>query len=82
MGALYWGAGYRPIHRNVYVTYRTSIRAGRVYYGVHRQYGTRGSLTQKRYGRSTFYKRRKAAERKAKRAARRSRARSRGRRGK
>jgi hypothetical protein len=50
------GMGMNPIRRSSWDSYHTSRRSRRAFFGSSNQWGTRGSLTRKRYGTSSYYK--------------------------
>ncbi len=60
MRHLLWGRGhYRPVRRSAYQSYRTQRRLGRAWYGVNKEYGTKGKRTRVRYASSAHYKQRR-----------------------
>lgn len=57
---LLWGVGgYQPIRHDTYSSYRGSVQARKPYYGAAKEFGSSGSLTQKKYSASSFLTKRR-----------------------
>jgi hypothetical protein len=57
---LLWGVGgYRPMRRNTWSSYRSSVKARKPYFGATKQYGSSGSLTKTKYKSSNFLTKRR-----------------------